>query len=273
MLSGISLVACGISVFGRPLSTTLDIRDSDQIPSLLNTPDWMGNAISFLPTDTSSSETSFGPSYSPQGPQEVNPNVATILGSDSAPTWKLGFDDTLTKQLGSDDTSTDLFGSGGNMVPGTGSTLEIASGLSTGHILKELNEMKQQSWQYCFYALMAGDNGLESKKFGARDASWDEFSGQFPYFRSGFALFKRPDGNVLSMMNLVDGCVSGEVGRGYCKNSENALNSFKPQWDNVVGQVFSMIPVGAVHSPSDLKSIAAKYVPDYVQGTPTQQGP
>lgn len=299
MLSGASLLACGCTVLGRPLSTQQQKRDLIPFTTYDITSTFFSDANApgthlAKPEDpinfNTYSEIAAGPVTSPDFKTEsqnsfatldtplknpltntdtksdVDPLIASNSGTQPDPSSEIA--STIPSSLNAPDTSRFISSdtSVANTVLSWGASAEKTPWFPNG-FRTSVQDMKDHKCRYRLFELSEDKGGFEVKAgpdqtpvCGAENESWGDFMKQFDQCHTGFALYRKDDATVLSLMNMRHECgtqdASGHWEKGlYCQD-EVILMSFKTAWIQNVSLDFRHVEsFDSIRRQSDLVGI------------------
>lgn len=276
VLSGAALLACGFVVSGRPLSTPPEIGDLNQNPPLLYS-DWTsslpGKPVTLPPLpDTSASAFFSGlgvsklkpevPATPPTSDDDIYAKIDSVypsnsIASDTSPVFPEVKHDVSATQVGLDSTQPGQPGFRDTATNPSGSSFEIASSVAAD--FTPYFESVENNWsKWCIFVLSPENDRLVYNTGGSSD--WRDFMNIVLTAEPGYAIFRTDNNIILSMKNLLNGCISESSG-DMCNQAEIALQQFKPQWDAVVNRVFGDRESvdWLIRQDSDLAEIAHKF--------------
>lgn len=104
----------------------------------------------------------------------------------------------------------------------------------------------QYNYRYCIYELPPDEKTFVYKECGAENSDWENVSEAVESSNPGFALYRRDDDLVLSIMNLLRECQMNFENRIWtysqtCWPEEGILSSYKLKWVASVSTVFTQI--------------------------------
>lgn len=244
VLSGIALLACGLTVFGRSLSARQGFLTGINLPSLSTSGDTT-TALDGSPAEVPTNEIG-GDTQSTNSLLSVpsfNLNTSPVLSASmfTAPTNQIEPGDSQTT----------------NSLPSINPAPEIAAVVP--QIIQETIRYLQSN-RYCLFQLSLNNDHLLYWGCG-KSASWAEFTAAFKDTRSGFALLRLKDDTVLSIMNLYRQCQQQDSDENWyhdddhcaAGSEEKILFQFKEEWVSLVRSAYHKVEsIDSIYSDDQL---------------------
>lgn len=300
MFPGAALLACGFTALGRPLSTQQQKRDlmpfttygitstlfsdanapgtylaTPEDPINLNTySETAAGAVTSPEFKTEGQNSFVALDTSPKNPltnTDTKSDVDPLIASNSITKPDPSSGIVSTTLFSPDAPDTSRFVSGDTPVANTllsqwGASPEKTPWFPNG-FRTSVQDIEEHKCRYRLFELSEDKEGLEVKTgpdqkavCGSENESWGDFMKQFDQCRPGFALYRKDDATVLSLMNMRHECGTqdtyGHWEKGlYCQD-EMILRSFKTAWIQNVSRDFArVLPFDSIRRQSDLVNI------------------
>lgn len=268
VLSVSALLTCGFLAFGRPLVTRRERRGLNQKFSLLQNRDRTSADAPYMlspatpfpalpdpdlnPVSTTSSPVPAITNEEIPLPGTQYTSLLPTLSDEYFKTASASASDLFTPvspEVGKSEFSTDQYGFGHNLISDTLPTTTRSSSETSpipASLQQTLQDMMEKKYRHCIYELSLDEKTFLYKECGDEISNWENFSDAVENSDPGFALYRRDDDLVLSIMNLLRECqMNFENGiwtySRTCWHEEGILSSYKSQWVASVSTVFKHI--------------------------------